>query len=125
MHARVAACLLAALAAVVATEADAFNYRFLRTSVLERLTAEDIEIGSRATRVALDSGENGEWTNPRTGATGTIRILETVDVGRHQGCRRTRLAVTAGGRTGSGTYTLCQTPSGAWNFHTTPPPPAR
>ena len=118
MHARVAACLLAVSAALVSVEAHAFNYRFLRTSVLERLTAEDMEIGSRATRVALDSGEDGEWTNPNTGASGTIRILATVDVDGRKGCRRTRLAVTAGGRSGSGTYTLCQASSGAWNFHT-------
>jgi hypothetical protein len=59
MHARVPACLLAVSAALVRAEAHAFNYRFLGTSVLERLTAEDMEIGSRATRVALDSGEDG------------------------------------------------------------------
>jgi surface antigen len=111
-----AACLLAAMPA-----ANAFNYRFLRNSVLERLTPEDIEIGTRVTREALESGTDREWTNPATGATGTIRILGTVDVGSHQGCRRTRLDVTAGGRSGGGRFTLCRTPSGAWNFHNPPP----
>jgi surface antigen len=101
-----------------ATPAQAFNYRFLQQSVLERLTAADIEIGSRTTREALDSGEDREWANPGTGARGTIRILGTVDVGSGKDCRRTRLDVTAGGRSGGGTYTLCRTPRGTWNFYT-------
>jgi hypothetical protein len=116
-HFLVAVPLLALLAAAPAL---AFNYGFLRKSVLERLTPEDIAIGSQVTREALDNNEDREWTNPATGATGTIRILGTVDVGSRTGCRRTRLEVTAGGRSGAGTYTLCRTASGAWNFHSQP-----
>ena len=115
--------LVALLAVVLLTAtpaALAFNYRFLRTSVFNQLTPADIEIGTRATREALESGTDGEWTNPATGAQGTIRILGTVDIPGHQGCRRTRLDVTAGGRTGGGQFTLCRTPSGAWNFHNPP-----
>jgi len=115
LAALLAVCLMAATAA-----AHAFNYRFLRTSVFNQLTPADIEIGTRATREALDSGTDGEWTNPATGATGTIRILGTVDIGSRQGCRRTRLDVTARGRSGGGEFTLCKTPSGAWNFHNPP-----
>jgi surface antigen len=107
------ACLLAA-----APVAQAFNFGFLRKSVLEKLTRADVEIGSRATREALDSGEDREWTNPATGARGTIRILGTVDVPEHEACRRARLDVTAGGVSGGGNYILCRTPSGAWNFYT-------
>lgn len=118
VHSRFISALLGACLLAAAPAALAFNYGFLRTSVLERLTREDIEIGSQTTREALDSGEDREWSNPATGARGTIRILGTVDVGSRTGCRRTRLEVTAGGRSGSGTYTLCKTPSGAWNFHT-------
>lgn len=107
------ACLLAP-----APSALAFNYGFLRTSVLEKLTPADIDIGTRMTREALEGGEDRDWSNPATGAAGTIRILGTVDVAEHKGCRRTRLDVTAGGRSGGGNYTLCRTPSGAWNFYT-------
>jgi surface antigen len=114
------AALLAVTLMAAPSAAQAFNYRFLRSSVLKQLTPADIEIGTRATREALDSGTDGEWTNPATGATGTIRILGTVDVGGHQGCRRTRLDVTARGRTGGGEFTLCRTPSGTWNFHNPP-----
>jgi surface antigen len=114
------AALLAVCLVAAAPAALAFNYRFLRTSVLKQLTPEDIEIGTRVTREALDSGTDGEWTNPATGATGTIRILGTVDLAGHQGCRRTRLDVTARGRSGGGEFTLCRTPSGTWNFHNPP-----
>jgi len=113
--------LLLACVVLAPTIAGAFNFRFLRNSVLQQLTPEDIQIGSRATRVALDSGENGEWSNSATGASGTIRILATVDVDDRKGCRRTRLAVTAGGQTGSGTYILCKVSSGEWNFYTPRP----
>ena len=120
MHIRRLAILTAIGLLAVAPAAQAFNYRFLQNTVLERLTSEDIDIGTRATRVALDSGEDGEWSNPATGASGTIRILETVDVGRHKGCRRARLDVTAGGRSGGGNYTLCKSRRGTWKFYTPP-----
>lgn len=107
------ACLLAAAPLV-----QAFNYGFLRQSVLERLTRADVDIGTRTTREALDSGEDREWTNPATGASGTIRILGNVEVPEHGECRRTRLDVTAGGVSGGGTFILCKTASGAWNFYT-------
>ncbi len=114
-------CLASVLLLAIASPALAFNYGFLRQSVLEKLTKEDVEIGTRATREALDNGEDGEWSNPATGASGTIRILGTVDVGTQTGCRRVRLEVTAGRRSGGGNYTLCKTPSGAWNFYSPPP----
>jgi hypothetical protein len=121
MRSKALPLLLLAFAALTPTIASGFNFRFLRDTVLQQLTPEDIQIGSRATRVALDSGENGEWSNPATGASGTIRILATVDVDDRRGCRRTRLAVTAGGQTGSGTYILCKIRSGEWNFYTPRP----
>ena len=110
-----------ALGLALVPAAHAFNYRFLRTSVLERLTSQDIEIGTKATYEALESGNGTEWVNPATGAKGTIRIIETIDVDGRKGCRRTFLSVSAGGREGSGTYTLCRTASGAWNFFTPRP----
>jgi len=113
--------LLLACALLAPAVAGAFNFRFLRDTVLQQLTPEDIQIGTRATRVALDRGEDGEWSNPATGASGTVRILATVDVDDRRGCRRTRLAVSAGGQTGSGTYILCKVPSGEWNFYTPRP----
>jgi surface antigen len=101
--------------------AHAFNYRFLRTSVLEKLTSQDIEIGTKATYEALESGNGTDWVNPDTGAKGTVTIVETLDVDGRKGCRRTFLSVSAGGREGSGTYTLCRTAAGAWNFYTPKP----
>jgi surface antigen len=121
MRFKVLPLLLLTCTVLAPAMAGAFSFRFLRDTVLQQLTPEDIQIGSRATRVALDSGENGEWSNPATGASGTIRILATVDVDDRRGCRRTRLAVSAGGQTGSGTYILCRVRSGEWNFYTPRP----
>jgi surface antigen len=113
--------LLLACIALAPPVASAFNFGFLRDTVLQRLTPEDIQIGTHATRIALDSGQSGEWSNPATGASGTIRLLATVDVEDHKGCRRTRLDVRAGGQTGGGTYILCKAPSGEWKFFTPRP----
>ncbi len=119
---RLMACLgLLVLGIALVPVAHAFNYRFLRTSVLEKLTAQDIEIGTKATYEALESGKGTDWINPGTGAKGTVRIVETLDVDDHKGCRRTFLSVSAGGRDGSGTYTLCRTAAGAWNFYAPKP----
>jgi surface antigen len=118
--ARPSALLMGACLIAGAPSVQAFNYGFLGTSVLAKLTPADVEIGSRVTREALDSGEDREWQNPATGARGTIRILGTVDVPNHKDCRRTRLDVVAGGRSGGGNYTLCRTKSGSWNFYTPP-----
>lgn len=116
------ACLVTlVLGLALVPAAHAFNYRFLRTSVLEKLTSQDVEIGTKATHEALESGTGTEWTNPATGASGVVKILETVDVDGRTGCRRTFLSVSAGGRSGSGNYTLCRTSSGAWNFYTPKP----
>lgn len=118
MPPKIAAALALALGIALGPAAFAFNFGFLRNSVLERLTPEDIDIGSRATRVALDSGKDTDWSNPATGASGFIRVLETIDVDDRKGCRRVRMGVTAGDRRGSGTYTLCQSHTGAWLFYT-------
>jgi surface antigen len=114
---RPAPLIAAALLIVGAPAAHAFNFGFLQSSVLQVLTPEDIEIGTRATADALESGENREWSNPSTGASGAIRILVTQDIGPYEDCRRARMSVAAGGRSGSGTYDLCRTRTGSWVFY--------
>ena len=118
MQRRLPGLVLIACSLMAAPVANAFTFRFLRDTVLRRLTPEDIEIGTRATREALDSGEDAEWSNPATGASGSIRILATIDVDDMTGCRRTQMTVTIAGQTGTGTYLLCQATNGAWLFYT-------
>ena len=118
MPAKITAVLALACGIALSPAASAFNFGFLRDSVLERLTPEDIEIGTRTTRVALDGASDAEWNNPATGASGFIRVLETIDVDDQKGCRRVRMGVTAGDRHGSGTYLLCRSSKGAWLFYT-------
>lgn len=125
MPAKITAVLALACGIALSPAASAFNFGFLRDSVLERLTPEDIEIGTRTTRVALDGASDAEWNNPATGASGFIRVLETIDVDDKKGCRRVRMAVTAGDRHGSGTYILCRSRKGAWLFYTRSQPPSR
>jgi surface antigen len=106
------------LCVIVPPPVYAFNYRFLSDTVLSQLTPEDVKIGTAATLRALDAGTDSDWSNPKTGASGKIHVIKTLDVEGHQGCRLTRLDVTAGGETGHGTYTLCRRPSGQWAFYT-------
>lgn len=125
MPAKITAVLALACGIALSPAASAFNFGFLRDSVLERLTPEDIEIGTRTTRVALDGASDAEWNNPATGASGFIRVLETIDVDDQKGCRRVRMGVTAGDRHGSGTYILYRSRKGAWLFYTPSQPPSR
>lgn len=122
MPAKSAAALALAFGLALAPMAFAFNFGFLSDSVLERLTPEDIDIGSRATRVALDSAKDAEWSNPTTGASGYIHVIDTIDVDEQKACRRVRMGVKAGDRSGRGTYILCRSRKGAWLFYTAKQP---
>ena len=117
MQSKLLAVLIVACGIIIAPSALAFNYGFLKNSVMSKMTKEDVKIGTQATVLALNSGSNGDWSNPQTGASGSIEILKTLDMGGYKDCRRTRLGVEAGGLSGSGIYTLCKNASGAWKFY--------
>jgi hypothetical protein len=101
----------------MAPSAYASNYNFLAHTVLAKLTPEDIKIGTAAAVGALDTGVSGDWTNPHSGASGKITIIESLDIGGHKGCRKARLDIESGKQKDHGTYVLCKRASGNWAFY--------
>jgi surface antigen len=108
-----------ALLLVAASAAGAqSNLRFLKDAPIEKMTREDLAILLKASNDTLSRNADGEtsgWTNPKTGASGTVTPLRTFT---RQGmkCREARYTNHAGGFNGDGTYTLCRVASGDWKL---------
>ncbi|HEY0747082.1 MAG TPA: hypothetical protein VGD63_10305 [Steroidobacteraceae bacterium] len=118
---KTARVLVFGLATIAAWTAHAAGYGFLAHTVVAKLTPQDVKIGTAAAVAALDAGQNGNWTNPATRASGTITIVKTLDIGGHKGCRQTRLDIESGGMKDHGTYILCRRSSGSWAFYSVSP----
>ncbi len=94
------------------------NMSFLTDSPIEKMTKEDIALLVKHSNEALSTNENGHtsgWTNPKTGASGTITPLTTFTQ-RGTTCRRTEYTNAAGGFKGRSEYTLCRAPTGQWKI---------
>jgi surface antigen len=85
---------------------------------LAKMTKADTDIAMASVRETLDKAADGEkrtWSNPATGATGTITprrsfVLDSL------GCREVFFETRAGGVSGSSKWTLCK--HGAeWKIH--------
>lgn len=70
------------------------------------------------TREVLDNGADGTqktWENPDSGASGTIKVLNTYEQNGLR-CRRTHFSNSAGGFDGAGTFNLCKVADGSWKI---------
>jgi hypothetical protein len=66
-----------------------------------------IRIFKLALETARDGSGASTWSNPRSGATGSIRILSTFSSQDGSMCRRFQQTLTVAGKTQSGTGTAC------------------
>jgi hypothetical protein len=82
-------------------------------SVIKNVYASEVDcfFVQRLFAVALTTGQDGgatsRWSNPKSGSSGTIRILSTTQSGDGTMCRRFQQTVTANGKTHSGAGTAC------------------
>lgn len=122
------AAALAAIVAIVAiaaisTPPSAFGQAlgFMEYSPIAYYTEEDNRLADEAGLDALDNYADNtarEWSNPRTGASGSITPLETYENEAGHTCRRAR----AVDRTASPplqarfVFTLCKDPARGWKF---------
>jgi surface antigen len=104
--------------AMVPLPAPAQNTQFFRSAPVAYLNDEDIEIVKSALQDALNEQADDEtvaWANPKTGASGSIKVLDT-----HEDyattCRNIEMENHAAGRTGKGGYRLCKADDGTWKF---------
>ena len=109
---------IALLAAMAASPAFPQNIGFLSKGPVAYLDDADKKILTETFNAALNDGANGEtveWSNPDTGNSGTIEVLDThEDYGTT--CRTIRTFTQAGGRDGGGVYRLCRADDDSWQF---------
>ena len=108
--------LVAGLALVFSLPASALNWSFLQYSPVTQFTDQNWELLRQAGEKALASGADGEivrWSNPSTGASGSIQPLDTT---QREGmtCRLTAISNSAGGASGTSRFTFCKQADGTW-----------
>jgi surface antigen len=80
------------------------------------LRPEDRPILEQTTQRALETGQAGKavrWSNPATGASGTITPQPTFPMGG-KSCREFHQTLVAGGTKSTGYGTACRGPDGIW-----------
>ena len=96
------------------------NTMFLRNSPIAHLNEVDRQILRNTIEEALEApdGTIMEWSNPDTGSTGRVKVLDTHE---DQGlvCRSLRARSEAHGRRADGIYRLCRDDTGKWRFAST------
>jgi len=110
--------LVAAAFALAAGGAGAFPLMFLGDSVLQWLTPADAKMLSNALDAALAAEKEGteeKWSNPDTGASGSVKFRRAFQRG-DMPCRSLQIRTTAQDITGGGVYELCRQPDGTWAF---------
>ncbi len=101
---------------VVPREAGKVAGRDVGGAAARLLQPEDIQIMERATQQALTTGAAGKavaWSNPRTGAGGSITPQPAFPMGG-KNCREFQQVITAGGKKSTGYGTACIAPDGVW-----------
>lgn len=110
----------AVVAAVLAAAgmAAAQPYPVLGDAPVSMMTEKDLALYQEALKAALDTPKNGQqskWSNPETGASGTIKPRRSFKQGDKE-CRDVYLDTKAKGRREKGTWAYCREPGGAWKL---------
>lgn len=111
--------IMTLICALIAVPVQALNWEStLKDSAMSRFSDEDFKYLDEASEKALEYSEDGEkviWSNPETGASGTITTLRTKRVNDSQ-CRRLYIVNQAGGFTGEFRFWFCKLPDGSWKI---------
>src|SRR5215203_5667831 len=101
---------VAMMTALLSSQASAQNSLFLANGALAHVTKADIAIARPAIRAALDSGDDGytyTWSNPATGASGTVTPMKAYKKISME-CRRADVTAYAGGVRGGSAWEFCK-----------------
>lgn len=91
---------------------------WLKNAPVTRMTKQDFDIANPVVYRALDEGKEGQvydWSNPGTGASGSIKLMSGPFSRNDMMCRRAQFTVSAGGSSNVNTWMLCKLPEG-WKF---------
>jgi surface antigen len=89
----------------------------LGSSVGKSLDRADQVAMERTSQGALETnrvGQTATWTNPDSGASGTVTPVKTYQSAQGQYCREYQQTVSVGGKTEQAYGTACRQPDGAW-----------
>jgi surface antigen len=113
---------LATMCSLAAGPALALNMLFLSEGPVGYFTEEDNRMFDGALQGALNDRKDGEvssWSNPATGANGTVTVMKTF-TRQDMTCRELKVFNSAKGRTGQGVFDLCKAPDGRWKIASFP-----
>lgn len=105
--------------AVIATIAGAIIGGLLGSEVGKQLDERDRLVMARETQTTLEqvpSGRTSTWSNPDTGARGTITPKPAYQTSTGQYCREFQQTITVGGKTEQAYGTACRQPDGSWKI---------
>lgn len=110
--------VVAAALAAAAAAAAAQPYAVLGEAPVSMMSEQDLALYQEALTKALDTSKGGQqtqWSNPETGASGTIKPRRSFKQGE-KSCRDVYLDTQAKGRREKGTWAYCREPGGAWRL---------
>lgn len=79
----------------------------------------DMSYYNQASQRALETGQPGQplpWSNPQSGASGSVTPQNYYQNSAGQYCREYSQQITVGGRTENGFGTACRQPDGSWQI---------
>ena len=110
--------LLVSLCFVLSLPAAAVNWNFLRFSPTRHFTDQDWALMRTAGQEALADAADGDtegWSNPDTGAFGTIQPVNTYQI-QGMTCRLTEVYNNAGGASGTSRFDFCKQADSTWTL---------
>jgi len=99
---------------------SAIDVRFLKETPIGKFSKEDLSMMQETARKALSEAPDGtlvEWSNPKTGSSGTIRPLDTFQQ-KGLKCRRTEVTNKYKTLLGGTTLVACEVKKGEWKYST-------
>lgn len=120
----VSICLRAASLAVLSAPLFASNLWFAKDMPISQMNDADIAIMSSAIEETLTNAADGvtqRWSNPDTGAGGTMTPLSTSQESGSL-CRQLQIENKAGGKSARSVLDYCQQADGSWKMQTGPSP---
>jgi hypothetical protein len=100
-----------------AASTHAQNLNFLKTSPLAQFTQQDVDLMLKNADAALEAKEpqaRREWSNPKTGATGSAEILREFTGTDGAPCKRLRVVNKAKSESRDATHTVCKYEGRGW-----------
>lgn len=118
MKTHLASSYLALLLMTLSTQVFSSGLGWLGDAPIRYFSDKDSELMKGTVQNALSSNQDGEklaWENPETGHKGSVTPLNRKEI-QGLSCREAQIYNSAGGRTATSKFTLCQHADGEWKL---------